>query len=71
MKILFLIEELGRGGKERRLVELLKGLSKFPDDYELHLILTKSMIDYKEIEQFNINIHFLKPVSNLRLIPSV
>ncbi len=67
MKILFLIEKLGRGGKERRLVELLKELSKFPEEYEIHLTLAKSIIDYKEIEQFNIHIHFLNQVSNLRL----
>lgn len=68
LKILYLIEELGAGGKERRLTELLKGLSKFPEEYEIHLILSKSMLDYKAIEKFNINLHFLKPVSNLRLI---
>ena len=68
MKILFLTEELSVGGKERRLVELLKGLSKFPKEYEIHLTLAKSIMYFKEIEQFNINIHILKPVSNLQTI---
>lgn len=68
MKILFLIEELVRGGIERRLTELLKGLSKFPEEYEIHLTLAKQALDYKDIEQLDINLHFLKPVSNLQLI---
>lgn len=68
MKILFLTEELGGGGKERRLVELLKGLSEFPDQYELHLILAKSNIFYEELESFNLSIYRCKPNSNLQLL---
>ena len=40
MKILFFIESLGSGGKERRLVELIKGLSK-DKNIEIELVLKK------------------------------
>ena len=40
MKILFFSESLHAGGKERRLVELLKGLSKF-EDISMELALTR------------------------------
>lgn len=67
MKILYLIEELGGGGKERRLVELLKGLSA-NKNFELHLVLSKSTNAYPEINQFPITIHHLSNFSNVALI---
>ena len=57
MKILFYIESLNSGGKERRLVELIKGLSKYPD-IEMELVLTRDYIHYKEISDTGIKIHF-------------
>ncbi len=58
MKILYFIDSLGSGGKERRLLELIKRLSKMPD-YEMELVVTKNEIHYKEIFSMNIKIHFL------------
>jgi|SRR5690554_732149 len=66
MKIVFLIEELGGGGKERRLVELMKGLSK-DSNYEIHLVLTKSTNRYAEVNKLPIKIHQINPVSNIKL----
>lgn len=67
MKILFLIEELNGGGKERRLVELLKGLSK-ESRFDLHLALTKNQNDYPEIGDYPITIHKLYGFSNIALV---
>lgn len=67
MKILYLIEELGGGGKERRLVELLNGLSK-NKNIDLHLILTKSTNKYPEVNELPIKIHLLNGFSNFGLI---
>jgi glycosyltransferase involved in cell wall biosynthesis len=67
MKILFLIEELGGGGKERRLVELLKGLSK-NKTFEIHLVLTKTTNKYPEVNDLPIKIHHLNNFSNFALI---
>jgi glycosyltransferase involved in cell wall biosynthesis len=57
MKILFFIESLRSGGKERRLLELIKGLSKFPD-IEMELVLTREDIHYTEIFDTSIKIHY-------------
>ncbi len=58
MKILFFIESLHAGGKERRLVELIKGLST-DSTVTMHLVLTKENIHYKDILNTNIKIHYL------------
>jgi len=57
MKILFYIETLRSGGKERRLVELIKGLNVYPD-IEFELVLMREEIHYEEVLELGIKIHF-------------
>ncbi|MCK5506316.1 MAG: glycosyltransferase, partial [Thermodesulfovibrionia bacterium] len=59
MKILFFIESLRSGGKERRLVELLKGLSKY-ENISMDLVLTRREIHYTDIFNLNIKIHYIE-----------
>ncbi len=68
MKLLFFIESLQSGGKERRLVELISGLKKYTD-YEMELVLLNKEIHYKKILDTNIKIHFIKRKSKKDLIP--
>jgi glycosyltransferase involved in cell wall biosynthesis len=56
MKILFIIDSLRAGGKERRLIELLKGL-KYYQDYECELITLSNIIDYDYVEELDVKIH--------------
>ncbi|MBJ2172610.1 glycosyltransferase [Aureibaculum sp. A20] len=56
MKILFFIESLGPGGKERRLVELIKNLSK-NSKYIMEIVLTNNTLHYKEILDCNVKVH--------------
>lgn len=58
MKILFFIESLHSGGKERRLVELIKGLKKFYPHIKMELVLTKEDIHYAEIFETGIKIQY-------------
>ncbi len=58
MKILYFIESLRSGGKERRLVELIKGLSTDPN-FDIEIVLTKDDIHYKDILSTNIKIHYI------------
>lgn len=58
MKILFFIESLGSGGKERRLVELIKNLSTSAK-YEMEIVLTKNNIHYEAIFNTDIKIHYI------------
>jgi len=59
MKILFFIGNLYSGGKERRLVELLKGISKY-DDISMELVLTRRDIHYTDIFNLDIKIHYIE-----------
>lgn len=59
MKILFLCDNLGKGGKERRMIELIKGLSKYPE-VSIELILFKKLIEYPEIYNLNIPLHIIE-----------
>lgn len=59
MKVLFFIESLRAGGKERRIVELLKGLKKYPD-VEIALVLTRKEIHYQEVLSLDIPIYYVE-----------
>lgn len=58
MKILFFINELACGGKERRLTELLKALNNRPD-CKFELAIMSNQIYYEEIFDLKIPIHYL------------
>jgi glycosyltransferase involved in cell wall biosynthesis len=59
MRILFFTENLRAGGKERRIVELLKYL-KAAGGYELELVITKNIIHYEEIHTLGIPIRLIE-----------
>lgn len=58
MRILFMFDGLGRGGRERRFVQLIKGLNKagFTD---LFLINTRNIIEYQDISNYDIQIEYI------------
>lgn len=58
VKILFFIDCLVAGGKERRLTQLMKGL-KLRQDIEFELVVMNSEIHYKEILDWDIKIHYI------------
>lgn len=58
MKILFFINCLKAGGKERRFVELLKGLQPIPS-IEFEIVVMDENIHYTEIYEMNAKIHYL------------
>lgn len=58
MKILFFIDCLVAGGKERRLTQLMKGL-KFDQHIQFELVVMNTEIHYTEILDWNIKIHYL------------
>lgn len=57
MKIVHFIDSLRPGGKERQVVELLKGL--LSKDIECELVLMSNNIHYDSLSKFNIRIHYL------------
>lgn len=70
MKILFFIDSLHSGGKERRLVELMKGLRLDPE-INFEIVIMDKEIHYQQIFELNINIHFLvrKTKKDLSVFP--
>lgn len=56
MKILFVIDTLASGGKERRLTELLKAL-KLIRGVEFELVIMSENIHYREVLDLDINVH--------------
>jgi glycosyltransferase involved in cell wall biosynthesis len=59
MKVLFFIESLLSGGKERRFLELIKGLGS-KADLRFEIILLSEKIDYKLTPEEKAKVHFLK-----------
>jgi len=59
MKILYVIESLTHGGKERRLISLIKELV-LRENVSIEIIILSQDIHYKEIYDFNVNVHLLK-----------
>jgi len=56
VKILYIIESLGPGGKERRLVQLLLWLLD-AGNFEIEIVLTSDRIHYTEIKKSGVQIH--------------
>ena len=59
MKLLFLIETLRSGGKERRLVELIKIISTMPD-FVCKIVVIDDIIHFKKHLLPNVDIIILK-----------
>jgi len=71
MKILFFTDTLGFGGKERRLLELIRYL-KQNTDYSLALVLTENEIYYEYVHEIGIPIHILeRKYTRFDLLPLV
>jgi len=58
MKILLAVDSLARGGMERRLIELIKGLKRYPE-IKLSLVVFSETIAYPEIHDLDIPITIL------------
>jgi len=59
MRILFFIESLRCGGKERRLLELIQYLGQ-NTDYQMLLVLTEDEVHYKHVYDLPIDIRIIK-----------
>ncbi len=61
MKILLLIDSLVSGGRERRLIELIKGLMVY-DEVQLNLVVFSEKIHYQEVFKLGIPVTVIKRV---------
>jgi len=58
VKILFFIDRMIAGGKERRLTELMKAFKLNPD-IQFELVVLDNEIHYKEVLELSIKVHYL------------
>jgi glycosyltransferase involved in cell wall biosynthesis len=58
MKILYFIDGLRAGGKERQLMELLKNLAQ-KEEFQLDVAVMNEDVHYKEIFDLDIEVHYL------------
>ncbi|WP_276168408.1 glycosyltransferase [Zobellia alginiliquefaciens] len=61
MKVLLLIDSLTSGGRERRLIELIKGCKEYRD-VELSLVTFSDKVHYKEVFELGIPVTIMKRV---------
>ena len=69
MKILFFINGIYLGGKERRLVELMKEL-QLRRQFEFELVVMDAQINYQQIIEMKIKVHYAIRKSKKRLFRS-
>lgn len=58
MKILFLIDNLRKGGKERRMLELVKGLLN-EKNIGVEIVIFKNQIEYAIIHELRVKVHVI------------
>jgi glycosyltransferase involved in cell wall biosynthesis len=60
MKILMVIDSLDKGGKERRMLELIKGIKKTGSQFDIYLLCLTDRIEYKYVYDLPIRFEVLK-----------
>lgn len=70
MKILNIISSLTGGGKERRLVQLVKGLNEADSEIKLYIVLLQPKFDYEEASKYA-EIIILDNASRIACVKSV
>ena len=59
MKIMMIIDSLVRGGRERRLLELIRALVEY-DNIQVSLVLFSKRVEYPEVFDLPVKIHYLE-----------
>src|ERR1700676_4085129 len=60
MKILMIIDSLDKGGKERRMLELIKGLKSRQDGFDIYLISLTDVVEYEYVYDLPIKFEIIK-----------
>lgn len=60
MKILMVINCLCKGGRERRMLELIKGLKEKNEDFDIYLICLSNKIDYRYVYDLPIKFEIIE-----------
>ena len=60
MKILMVIDSLDKGGKERRMLELIKGLKRQGNQFDIYLLSLTDRVEYKYVYDLPIKFEVLR-----------
>ena len=60
MKILMVIDALNRGGKERRMLELIKGLKNQQENFDIYLICLTDIVEYTDVYDLPIKFEIIR-----------
>lgn len=60
MKILMIIDSLDKGGKERRMLELIRGLKNHQDDFDIYLVSLTDVVEYQYVYDLPIRFEIIK-----------
>jgi glycosyltransferase involved in cell wall biosynthesis len=60
MKILMVVDSIVKGGKERRMLELVKALSKQGQDYEIYLVSLTNVVEYDYVYDLPIKLEIIE-----------
>lgn len=69
MKLLFIIDSLDKGGKERRMLELIKGLTSETGRFQILLVCLTNRVEYEYV--YDLPIEFLVMERKYRKDPSI
>jgi glycosyltransferase involved in cell wall biosynthesis len=59
MKILIAVENLNRSGRERRIIELIRGLHN-REDISFEVVIFKNLVRYNELQELSVPLHILE-----------
>ena len=70
MKILMVVDSIVKGGKESRMLELVKALSKPGPDYEIYLVSLTNVVEYDYVYDLPIKLEIIerKSKKDLRVV---
>jgi len=60
MKILMVVDSIVKGGKERRMLELVKALSRQGQDYEIYLVSLTNVVEYDYVYDLPIKLEIIE-----------
>lgn len=60
MKILMVVDSIVKGGKERRMLELVKALSQQGQDYEIYLVSLTNVVEYDYVYKLPIKLEIIE-----------
>jgi glycosyltransferase involved in cell wall biosynthesis len=60
MKILMVVDSIVKGGKERRMLELVKALTRPGQDYSIYLVSLTNVVEYEYVHQLPIQLEIIE-----------